>query len=411
MNCTEDQFRSILRQEAADITAESVPPLRQPDASPARLQRAASRGRRWLIPLSAAAAVTAIAVAATVLAGGGQPPKPSVAAPGLWHGVPEYYLAENPVDATPTVVVDDTRTGRTLATARLAKDCGATQASGAADDRTFAIACDLLGEGGAGPTERLYLARFSPAAHRLSVTALRLPLIAYGSNIALSANGTRLAVMSYAGSMSHSPAALGTETLSVYSIATGTVRTWAAKAILGWSGGVSWVRGPLLAFDYEPTATNWVYSPELPGSGIRLLNTNAPSGSLVGASRLAVPTTHLPGGYLRLMQGPQGHVVVSGNGATVATALSMKRGAQGAAEYAEFSLATGKLLRRWLPSADPLVFWSSFSGRILAVQGIFTGLRADVPGCCTGGFSVGIMTGDQFTPLPRPAAGAEVLAF
>jgi hypothetical protein len=399
MNCTEDQFRSILREEAADVTAESVPPLWLQDREPTRLSRGragigGSRGRRWLVPLGAAAAVTAIAVAATVVAGGGRVPGPDSAAQGLWHGVPKYYLAVPAtwVDAPPEVVVVDTRSGVPLAAAHLARDCGAMRASAAADDRTFAVACDLLRKGGPGPTARLYLARFDPAADRLTVIPTRLPLIPADSTIALSPSGTKIAVMSLAYRRTSDPEGQGTETLRVYSVATGTVRTWTAvNVIVGGPGTVSWGPGPLLALTYQPTATNWVSSPELPGSGIRLLNTDAPSGNLVAASKLAVPTTHLPGGYLRLGVGTGG-LAVSGNGATVATTLTMKGANQGATEWAEFSLTTGTLLRRWLPSESPSdwVYWSNFSGRILIVQGIFNGK-----------FYVGIMTGDRFRPLPR----------
>lgn len=402
MNCTEDQFRSILHEEAADITADSVPPLSLPDASPHRLLGAGSRRRRWLVPLGAAAAVTAIAVAATVFAGSGRAVQPDSAAPSLWRGVPLYYLTLSggtPQQPTQELVVRDTRSGATLATAR-PSGCLPSELSAAADDRTFAIACQLRHGGRPIKTDRLLLARFDPATRRLSVTALRLPPISSYSNIAISPGGTRIAVMSY---KLPDPPSRGVATLRVYSIATGAARSWTAANVFMRGDGVSWGRGSLLAFDFETTASDYTYSPELPGSGVRLLNTNAPSGSLVGASRLVIPTTHLPGGYLNLLAG---QLVVSGNGATVATILCLQPGNERAAEFAEFSVATGKLLRRWMPSAvaDQSVIWSDRSGKTLVVI-------APAPGGFPRKAGLGIMTDDQFTWLRPPAVGAPGIAF
>jgi hypothetical protein len=401
MTCAEDQFRLALQTVAADITESSLPPLALPDdhrsgRSRTRAVVASPRGRRWLVSLGAAAAVTAIAVAATIMAGGSRAPRPVPAAPGLWHGVPAYYFAATALGARAVVV--DTSSGVTLATARLPNGCNVVRVSAAADDRMFAIACQFLQRGGFALPDRLYLARFDPATHQLSVTPTLLPPISGTSNIAISRDGTRIAVLTTSPAV-YAEKAPPKVTLSVYSIATGTVRTWSAAYIafadIQGSSGVSWGPGPLLAFDYAAMVSNYVYSPQLPGSGIRLLNTNAPSGSLLGASRLAVPTTHLPGGYQQV-----GQMAISGNGATVATALNLRHGNQLATEYAEFSLATGRLLRRWLPSAfaNEWVLWSDLTGKTLAVLG-------PVPGRSPGTVGLGIMTGDRFTRLRPPAAG------
>lgn len=395
MRCTEDQFRGILREEAADVRAETVPPLRLPAGSPARLRGAASRGRRWLVPLGAAAAVTAIAVAATVVADGSQAPQPDAAAPGLWHGVPAYYLlvTNDPQHrATVEAFVRDTRSGATVATAHSPGDCSFLAVSAAADDRTFVIECLLDPRKTHSQGDRLLLARFDPVTHRLSVTATRLPLVSPNSSVAISRDGTRIAVLS-ANVPSAGDGKAPKQTLSVYSIATGTVRTWSGSYFVyidpAGSSGISWGPGPLLAFDYTKLADDSVYSVELPGSGIRLLDTNARSGSLLGASRPAVPTAHLPGGYQQV-----GEMAISGNGAIVATVLTARPGNLTGTEFAEFSLATGKLLRRWLPSADSdeCVLWSDLTGKTLVAMGSTGQTWRD--------FGFGIMTGDRFTPLP-----------
>jgi hypothetical protein len=168
MTLTEGQFRSILREEAADITAASVPPLSLPDGqltgrSRSRAGVVGPRWRRWLIPPGAAAAVSAIAVVASTITAGGHTPSPNSAEPALWHGVPrDYFLlvyrsqSEMP-SASPTLVMRDTSSGATLSVARPLQDCGFPQLSVAADDRTVVLAC--WHDSG---LEQLFLARFDP---------------------------------------------------------------------------------------------------------------------------------------------------------------------------------------------------------------------------------------------------------
>jgi hypothetical protein len=384
MNCTEDQFRSILHEEAADITADSIPPLSLPDASPHRLLGAGSRRRRWLVPLGAAAAVTAIAVAATVFAGGSRAPRPDAAAPSLWHGVPAYYFAvtcSGRCVEPPEAVVLDTRTGVKLATARSPKGCRFWTVAAAADDRTFAISCFH------GLTARLFLARFDPATGRLSVTAMHLPQIPnFLGKMALSQDGTSIATLSqYVRSARAEPEVI----LRVYSSATGTVRIWSGAGDVLEAGGLSWGPGPLLAFGY-----NTAIGPA--GSSIRLLNTNSPSGSLLGASRVAVPQSPT-GGYAEM-----GGFAVSGNGARVSTGLIRTYRHSIESEFAEFSTATDRALRRWdqFASEGYSVFWSDFTGKILV---------AAFPG--HGSSRFGIMTGERFTPLPQMPKNTLSVAF
>jgi hypothetical protein len=397
MNCTESQFRGFLREEAADIAEESVPPLWLPKREPAERpgsRDVGARGRqRWLVPLGAAAAVTAIVLAATIVAGAGRPSGPTATVPGLWHGVPRYYFlvtqGGGPHQPDPKVIVDSARSGTTLATGQLRCDSfEGVQVSAAADDRTFAIACSVEGKPGSDGflPARLYLARFDSATSRLSLTSMRLPLIPGSSSIALSPDGTRIAALFHAGST-----ARATVILRVYSIATAAVRQWkATNALLAGQAAVSWVSGRRLAFVY-PVARNF-FTRQLPGSGIRLLDIDARPGSLVGASRLAVPATHLPGGYLRL-----GSLAISGNGANAATVLSERSGNLSASEFAEFSLATGTLIRRWLPSQGETVIWSDVTGKKLAVFGQVPG-----PGDIPKSTYIGIMTGKEPMRLPQP---------
>jgi hypothetical protein len=384
MTCTEDQFRSALRTVAADITTSSLPPLMLPEGHRTGLPRiraaaAGPRWQRWLIPLGAAAAVTAIAVAATVLAGGGRAQRSESAAPRLWHGVPAYYFAatcNGPCGKPPEVVVLATRSGATVARARSPKGCDFVEVSAAADDRTFAIAC--LG----GPRTRLFLARFDPATDRLSVTALHLPQIQDFMGMALSQDGARIAALS------QSPSAEPEVTLRVYSIATGVVRTWSDTGDVAGAGGLSWGPGPLLAFGYI-----WALDPA--GTGIRLLNTDSPSGSLLTASRTVV-RERSTGAFLAA-----GGFAVSGNGATVSTVLNRTYRHQSEVEFAQFSIATGRMLRHWdqLVNEAESVWWSDSTGKTLVV--LFPAARS--------GF--GIMAGERFTPLPPMPKVATSITF
>jgi hypothetical protein len=402
MTCTEDQFRSALRTVAADISASSLAPLALPDdrrAGPSRIRAATAspRGRRWLVPLGAAAAVTAIVAAAAIIGSAGTTSRPGSTAPRLWHGVPAYYLlvSTGPYRPVPAAVVRETGSGATVATVSLGRRCGFDQVSAAADDRTFALACEFFAKKGQAMfAARLFVARFDPATDRLSVRALHLPQIPNFQGVAMSQDGTKIAVVSFA-----SPVRVGvlpTMTVRVYSVTTGTARIWSGVGVpaVFSQGGMHWGPGPLLAFSYYSYNTRYFhwYQPG-PASGIRLLNTNAPSGSLVGASRLVVASRHLPGGYVFL-----NGFAISGNGATIATVLTGQYRhveISTSSEFAEFSLATGKLLRLWRPAPyeDDQVLWSDRSGKTLVAQALLPAPRGSVDP------RLGVLAGDRFTPL------------
>jgi hypothetical protein len=407
MTCTEEQFRSILREEAADITPDSVPPLSLLDGLPTVKSRSLAgttspQWRRWLVPLSAAAAVTAIAVAGMVIAAGGRAPQPDSAAPFLWHGVPRYYfVVTTPAVGTPAeVIVRDTRSGATLTAAHSPRGCHFAQVSAAADDRTLALAC----VGGRLPRQaaRLFVASFDPITDRLLVTAAHLPEIQHFLGIAMSQDGTRIAVVSvtdFFGRQAES-------TLRVYSLASGAVRTWSSAATVGgWMvdvpnvpspRGLMWGPGPLLAFSYFSSA-------DTQADSIRLLNTGAPPGDLVAASRPVVPTD-LPDGDQLL------GAAMAGNGASLATVLVRLRDGD-ALEFAEFSTASGRLLRRWAPagSSGYGVLWSDFAGETLvAVKTLVAAAPTRHPSVTS---VLGIVTGTRVTPLRRAPSSWLDIAF
>ena len=404
MTCTEDQFRWALRTVAADFTEASLPPLDLPADQLARRPRMRAevtgpRWRRWLIPLTAAAAVTVIAVAATVIGDGGKAPqpgapaKPGASAPTLWHGVPSYYfvvtsLTGRPPRGTRTeLVVRQTSTGSALASLRSPKGCQFGEVSAAADDQTVALAC-MVGNYYRG-TARLYRARFDPATDRLSLSALHFPQIHGFQALALSQDGSRIAVTWATGPFG--PTA--TSALRVYTIGGTVLRTWRGpgeimpwpwgQVVSDWSlGDLWWGPGSSLAFNY--------LGPDQNASGVRLLSSSGPSGSLTAASRLVVPE-YEPNGY------QLAGTTLSGNGAAVPAVLFRQRGNNADLEFADFATATGRMLREWrrVVDAEESVIWSNSSGNTLVVVAPSRIGRS--------GTALGIMAGTRFSPLePEP---------
>ena len=335
--------------------------------------------------------MTAIAVAASVATSGAPLPGVSSGAAGLWHGVPRYYFVVpwnvNAVDAkSAAIVVRDTRSGVELASRPSPPGCELEEVSAAADDETIALACIYASKPGPGMTARLFLGHFAPASGQLTLTAMRIPPIRAYQGFAISPDGARIAVLSAANR--NSPKAGPTTTLRVYAIATGAFRSWsgAGNADFQGAGGMRWGPGSMLAFGYH-SAVNQRFS------GIRVLSTSALAGGLLTASRLAVRADDLPAGYRDI-----GLIAISGNGQKLVTVLNARGRAPGISEFAEFSLANGKMLRHWLPAhnEDPseLAIWTNHTGSTLVAGApIRHGSRI---------ISVlGIMTGEKFTPLRR----------
>jgi hypothetical protein len=399
MICTEDQFRAILRDEAADITPGSVPPLRLPDRQLAASGRGPRRvsGTRWrrvFVPLGTAAAVTAIAVAATVM-GGSRAARPDAAPANLWSGVPAYYyvLTTAAQPSRNELVVRDTRTGAVLATARSPQSCQFVQASAATSDRTIALACRINHEDAA----RLYLARFDPAHNRLAVAALGIPAIPRFWGLALSQDGSRIAAASVNLDLQATASVL-----QIYSIRGRALRTWnCAGEITGWDtsgslivgmpGGLSWGPGAALAVNIAKLTANDTYT-----GGTRLLDTGRPSGSLLAASRPAVAYAQ-PGGYLLV------DMALSGNGAELATLLARHHDNKNVFEFAVFAARTGRMLRHWDRTADlgADVLWASAAGtKLIAVAPAHPGARSA---------ALGVMSGERFTPLRgAPSSWADI---
>jgi hypothetical protein len=309
MSYLEDEIRGALRTEAGRLR--EVRPLRLPPAAAQDEPRAvhrASLARRlsaWRGPLAAAAAVVLIAVVLVALrslwkerAAPVAPPKPIAGPPLAAGATPRFYVKVGGARGVSglAIIVGDVQTGRTIATYPLPKGdfyssvavsgASSVAVSGAGDDRTFVVSAAAAGKFTPhaasmviGPL-RWYLVRIFPgAADPIRVTRLAVNFKADGGvqDMALSSDGTELAVVSLAGK--GKPTVLG-----VYSVATGQLQH-------SWSGllGTSAINGKLVSdLSWVGDGTVGFAVTDTPGvrEEVRTLDTGAGGTSLLAASRV-----------------------------------------------------------------------------------------------------------------------------
>jgi DNA-binding beta-propeller fold protein YncE len=433
MNTTEERLLAAIRETAAEIAPGSTLPLSLPE--PARRDlRPRLRGqrpsgwrpggwRRTVAPVAAAASVIAVVAASLAITGTGgtrgQGPgaETSAARAAALASVPPYYVAltGNAAEAQ-HAVVRATATGAVLATITAPRPYTTlTWVSGAADDRTFVLAAQrwwriapgkagLAAENRDGETRvRFFRLRLGPAGRVSRLTAI--PSLPSGpratqlAGIALSPDGAVLAVALH-GSGS-SDAGRDPEILGI-NLATGSQREWVWPGT-GWVGNfkpmgepMSWTAdGRMLAFQ-KWTGNN---------VAVRLLDTTAPGASLRSA-RLVVRFSSRDGVFTI---SPVNTIITpDGTKLVVSLARNTLRPATTELRITEFSARTGQAARVLDPwrfkgsvSSWQDVLWTSSSGSTLIVespsgtdpQGHWIRHAIEpVPG---------VLTGGQFTPLPR----------
>jgi hypothetical protein len=441
MTQTEDLVRSTTRALAETVReVRPLPPL--PQAS--RLDEPArGRGRRWagwagwLAPLAAAAAMTAVVVGLVVVRGAvtGAGRAPTQAAGAT---VPEYYVTLHQTSATSvaSLAVDDTRTGKEVAAVPAPPDGTFIGVTGAADDRTFIVDAvhGTMGSGANTRPRTWYLLRIFPGSRPLvRLTQLPIPATAEQTvvhGIALSPDGAWLAV-ALRPDEKNDPS--GPAELLVYSVATGRVlRSWTAPAD---STVIPYVSG---GFDSD-TSLTWLddghtlalesTSPTENGNAttIRTLDIARPGTNLIASSRV-VWSSDSPYSYSASGPAPKclsnGLVLLSGDGKTVICgrilpALTLRNVPNqpcvpgvlpGTIELAEYSVATGRLLRTLAtyPSScatgDPEVYplWASAAGNeVIGYLNTFarTATGQQIPGV----IRFGVFGAGAFRPLPYPS--------
>jgi hypothetical protein len=372
----EDRVRSATRFTAAAV--HSVRPLVLPADDEQPRARNWTRQRRWMAPVTAAAAVIAIAVTLVLVrdARNGQP------VPATHSGIPQYYVALN--DAPPPgrpvpVVVGDTFTGKRLATVNPPPHSSFVGVTGAADDRTFVVATQAWPFSSQWwPVEprTWYLLRVAPGTDQPArLTRLAIPPTPFGLEVigmALSPDGTKFAVALEPNESENT----GPEHLRIYSVATGALlRTWTGPpSPIGydWITGTTdnttlfWLAdGHTVAFDYGIGVH----------AGIRTLDTSRPGNNLLTDSRPA---------WSEQRFNSCGRPVATSDGKTVVCVDG------GSAAFQEYSTATGRLTRTlyqgsrggggevlWAsPSGDTLIGWLNPEGdlgsKASSVVGVIT---------------------------------------
>jgi len=439
----EDKLRTALRETAGEIP-DDPPPLRlsplavsrhsarqrsanQHGAKQPRTQRHGPRWPAWAAPLAAAAAIVGVvAVLLTVVHDRpnveGPSGQGSTAASGL-AGIPPYYVAltihgnyPDPaaVDST-AAEVRATATGAVLA--RIAVPRPYVHFSGvtaAADDRTFILVAEEKNNppdraARYYPPSRFFLLRIDPAASspgaRVSLRALPAGYIPANNEVhdlALSPDGTSLAAdVGY----------VGNSQLLVFNLATGTRRSWSFKTCqqcspssggLGFGGmnvdALSWTAdGRHLAFVGPVTANAGRGVTSVTPGPVRLLDVSAPGRDLLASSKVVLKW---PGSAERLPGPAWRGVVITPDGRTVVFLEQLVTyKSDGAIKsvrqlLAKASVATGKVtsvVRNLRPVGQyQQVMYTNATGSALVVY--YFGLGY--------GIHVGILRGNQFTPIP-----------
>lgn len=401
MNLTEDRLRAALSETAEEIPAGSIPPLdlsadggwTADRAHRNKLRARGGRGIRFLAaPVATATAVVAVVAMSTALSGGSHDPRPMTAtrSAGL-ASVPPYYMAKvgkvaGVAGLAMRGVIRRTLSGKPVATMLLPKPYRYVRAvAGSANDRTFLVAArnttKLRGDTG------FYLAQFSPAKRKVTVTRLNIPPVpsppSMVEGLAVSPNGTQVAI---AVSTKEAGGSTLTE-VSVYWPGTDKVKVWQGRD----------VGEPRLEYIgqgwYDPSALSWSSNGKLAfnattggrANSVWLLNTATAAGNLLKDSRFIVGS-HSHWGI--------GDGVMTPSGTRVVVPMARETDVGLEDEFGVFSTVTGKqvgVLYKKEDTPDRSVDWTNSSGTVL-VAGLGTVLGRE-----TG--KVGVVIGKQFTPL------------
>jgi hypothetical protein len=310
----EDLLRDELKRVADTVQPGELRPLQLP-----------APGRRWhrlLLPVAAAAAIVAVAVAAVLVAG----PRPGPAsAPGL-AAIPRYYLtftfaADQHVHGLPVTeaVIRDSAAGRITGTVKIVTDdfpAPVTVAT-APDGRSFIIGTyepNPKGTRATGYQEyrffRLPISVDGKPGHLTELPPYPVPMYASVQGIALSPDGTLLAVSSMYNGPGGIPAILAAK-VEVINLATGKVRIWTAGIQRGHyyvPGSPSWADGDrMIAFTWQHSQS--LTNDNMTMEGVRLLDTDAPGDNLAN-SRMIVSRKAVSGTIQSALITPDGRDVL-----------------------------------------------------------------------------------------------------
>ncbi len=303
---------NLLRDELKRVT-ETVQP------GQLRPLRILAPGRRWrqrLLPLAAAAAVMAVAVSAVLVAGPRLAPAPA-SAPVPRHYLTFTFVPDKQFHDLPVTeaVIRDTATGKITGTVKImTKSFPASVAADAAPDgRSFILAIAENAPKDEYRFFRLPVSAGGKPGHLTELPAYPVPVNAYLAGIALSPDGTRLAVsFSYGlGATNGGPAKYMVGAVEVINLVTGTVRTWTAGMQQGhWyqPGQPSWADGNrMISFTWQQAKS--MSNDAMTMQGVRLLDTEAPGDNLADA-RMIMPAKAVNGTINSTLITPDGRDVL-----------------------------------------------------------------------------------------------------
>jgi len=425
----EDRLRATT--EAVTASMHPVRPLDlHPDEAgarqPAGHRRARPPRRRpgWLVPLTAA--TTVVAVAATLIlvrslsaTDSGSHPAPaatstSVVSPST--GVPQYYVQINNVSGasipgvpTGAALVGDTSTGKRVRVIMpwYGGAFSGSALAGSSDDRTFVLEAVPVTSNSQTVQSKdswivLHLTPGAAQPVRLTPLPITSSLVGdYLEGLAVSPDGSTLAVLfqpAEDGVVNHGLAPVDSATLRTYSLATGRVlHTWTGSgspSTMNSFADLSWLDdGHTLAFYYPSTAAHRY---------VRTLNTADPGTSLFSDSRTVFS---VPAGRTcdsTLLMTADGKSVICGN-----FAPDSRSCATGQLAFTAYSVATGKLDRvlysytGGCDFADAVVMWAPSTA--LVIGWILVSKPVTPPPPTTN--EIGVVAQGKFTALPSIKLG------
>ncbi|HEX3923598.1 MAG TPA: hypothetical protein VHY31_15020 [Streptosporangiaceae bacterium] len=340
MSALEDRLRDAYRAATQTVQPGAVPDLPAQLGTPQRPPRARPRWTRVLIPVAAAAAVTALGVTASLLATGHS--GPAAGGPAM----PRFYV-ESPEKGPLTVY--NTATGAVASTIRLPYGLTFTgQVAATGDGRTFVAAFVTADIGQVTPcVTHLYEFRLSQSGRPAPPSRIvaTVPGVLLGADdLAVSADGLTIGYASLHDSC-YPNRLTSAEVVGVVNVATGQSRSWALPAtdVIGSVGSVALsADGGQLAFSQLPVSAQPARTP--PVSQVRTLATSAPDGpadrySQVVARSAEVVALSPDGQSAYLCDAPSSNSV----------------GPAGTATYTVQSLITGKrrFIGRWQDQPRP----------------------------------------------------------
>jgi hypothetical protein len=407
VNSVEDRLRAATRAAANTMAPESAPPLRLPEDHPRRLgyrgwaRRSGHRWTRLAIPLGAAAAVAALVIS-SVAVGQQQRPIVSHAAAAALAKVPPYFLTTGRAPRPQHAWIAATATGRAVAPVPVPAGDWVLYTAAAGGSTFVMVTAYHRPSGTLLPASvlRFFLIRFRPGHGTVSLTPvtglaslLRAEPASYSTGVALSPDGSKLAVALGVFSPGQTVPSDGVPRIVVYDLDNGAARSWswpvsglrprrgmsATQIMTPLQGGhaLSW------AWDNRTLAFQLRLSTDLQ---VRLLDTSAVGDDLQADSTLGMnspgfDTWRHAGGRAWVPVGndavltPDGHRIVMATMTTVAHAAGQSpRPVQLRIGFTEFSARTGQPLANlgaWrihggLGQVSD-VLWSSPSGRTLIV--------------------------------------------